>query len=671
MADWMRSLRPGATALCAAVLVLLVLPASALALMSTGDGGWQWLDPQPQGNDLGTVVALDAQHAVAAGSYGTMLTTSDGGGAWNERVPGVAGANVVELSFLNAQEGWALEVLPNVNKRIIVHTIDGGATWTIESTWPAGLVDFVDADHGWVLAGDVWSTSNGGRTWKRHGVAGDFSSIDFVDADHGWAAGSTSIRDDPNAGTTGAIFVTSDGGVTWRQQSFPGDTDQMNTVDFVNAKDGWACGQGSDMGGAGTIVATTDGGAHWTAQSAGTDGDLSGITFIDATHGWLPEGGSTYATTDGGTTWTAADSGLTSVSSVSFANDLDGYAVGAVGGLATTTDGGVTWQVRSSITPAGGFPLLSVLAFPNASQGWAIGGQSIFATSDGGATWSSQTVNANLAGLSFPDATNGWAVGATGGASVILHTTDGGQSWQSHELGKGLPSGFRGNEVVDFIDASHGWVTGASSESRWVGHPIVGRTTDGGADWRFSELRHALNVAMAVSFVDDQHGWVVCAPYNDMRAPSTIYRTTDGGLTWKLQDTTKRRITLRDVDFVDRLHGWAVGQNTGSRGACFVLSTTNGGRTWSARKLPVPGYYSAGQQVVFVDRLHGWIANDKLIYATTDGGRHWRAQKPGSEITALAFADVDHGWAAINSGYFFIGSGGILTTATGGFAAAP
>ena len=66
MADWMRSLRPGAIALCAAVLVLLVLPASALALMSTGDGGWQWLDAQPQGNDLETVVALDAQHAVAA-----------------------------------------------------------------------------------------------------------------------------------------------------------------------------------------------------------------------------------------------------------------------------------------------------------------------------------------------------------------------------------------------------------------------------------------------------------------------------------------------------------------------------------------------------------------------------------------------------------------------------
>ena len=96
--------------------MLLVLPASALALMSTGDGGWQWLDPRPQGSDLRTVVALDAQHAVAAGDYGKMLTTSDAGTTWSAGVPGIAGASVVDLSFLSAQEGWALEVLPNVSQ---------------------------------------------------------------------------------------------------------------------------------------------------------------------------------------------------------------------------------------------------------------------------------------------------------------------------------------------------------------------------------------------------------------------------------------------------------------------------------------------------------------------------------------------------------------------------
>ena len=72
-------------ALCGAVLSLLVLPASALALMSTADGGWQWLDPQPQGNNLEAVVALDAQHAVVGGDSGALLTTTDGGATWSFR----------------------------------------------------------------------------------------------------------------------------------------------------------------------------------------------------------------------------------------------------------------------------------------------------------------------------------------------------------------------------------------------------------------------------------------------------------------------------------------------------------------------------------------------------------------------------------------------------------
>ena len=123
---------------------------------------------------------------------------------------------------------------------------------------------------------------------KKHCLNMGLSSIDFVDASHGWAAGSTSIPGDPMAGSTGAIFVTSNGGVSWHKQSLSANGDTMNTVSFVNTDDGWAVGDGSDMGGAGTLVATTDGGAHWTAQSAGSDWDLSGITCVDAQHGWLP-----------------------------------------------------------------------------------------------------------------------------------------------------------------------------------------------------------------------------------------------------------------------------------------------------------------------------------------------------------------------------------------------
>ena len=418
------------------------------------------------------------------------------------------------------------------NRAYLAHTTDGGATWTSQRfAWFPTALDFVDASHGWVgTGGGVWSTTNGGRTWKSHALRAGwaFSSIDFIDASHGWAAGAVSIPSDPNAGSTAAIFATSDGGVTWHRQSLGVDSDQMNTVSFVNANDGWAVGDGSDLGGAGTIVATTDGGVTWTPQSAGTDSTLSGATFVDAEHGWLPEGDSIYATTDGGATWTAHDAGIP-VTAVSFADDSYGDAVGPAGAVATTTDGGVTWQVRSSTTPAGGMPnpapgfLISIrpvtvgLAFPDATHGWAVAGRTILATSDGGLTWASQTTTADLTDVSFPDATDGWAVGASGVADqspVILHTGDAGQSWQTQHSGTAQAHGFRGFTAVDAINANHAWVTGSSGAiPTAAARPIVGLTTDGGTDWKFVKLGYAHTIADAVSFVDGQRGWAI------LRAP--------------------------------------------------------------------------------------------------------------------------------------------------------
>ena len=687
-----RSSRSFVLALCGVVLSLLVLPASASALISTGNGGWQWLDPQPQGNNLETVVALDAQHAVTGGDNGALLTTSDGGASWSGHDLGIASSHIAALSFGGASDGWAWvwqqDRNGGRNRTYIAHTSDGGTTWTtLNLSWSPGAIDFVDASHGWALDNDpalreggIWSTRNGGRTWKFdaiHFARWTFTTIDFVDASHGWAAGYTMIPDDPMAGTTGAIFATSDGGASWHKQRFATDAGQMNTVKFVNVNDGWAVGNGSDMGGAGTIVATTDGGATWSPQNAGTDWDLSGITFVDAEHGWLPEGDSIYATTDGGVTWKAYDAGI-AVTAVSFADDLHGHAVGPGGAVATSTDGGASWQVHGTTTPAGGMPvpadgaLISIrpvvvgLAFPDATDGWAVADRSILATSDGGATWTSQATDAALAGVSFPDTSNGWVVGAGGTAdrqAVILHTSDGGSSWQTQYSGP-EPGAVVSLNSVDSVDADHAWVSGSAVSSST--RSSVGATTDGGAHWKFVAVGRARTVADAVSFVDAEHGWVVCAPFNDSVAPSAILRTTDGGLTWKLQDTTKLQITLRDITFVDRLHGWAVGQSSDTRGACIVLTTRNGGRTWSRQNLSCPGVW-AGVQVRFVDRLHGWVVCGPVIWATVDGGRHWRIQRPGGEVGAVAFVSPSHGWAIADSGDWTYGSAGILTTTTGGF----
>jgi len=154
-------------------LVVLLVAGSALAL-STGDGGWLWQNPLPQGNNLEAVDAIDAQHAVAAGDSGTILTTSDGGASWSAHDLGIAAAHIADLSFVDADNGWAAVWVQarngGNNPTLIAHTSNGGVTWAREGVnLPAAAVDFVDASHGWSCGGNtVCSTRNGGLTWSVH-----------------------------------------------------------------------------------------------------------------------------------------------------------------------------------------------------------------------------------------------------------------------------------------------------------------------------------------------------------------------------------------------------------------------------------------------------------------------------------------------------------------------
>ena len=68
-----------------------------------------------------------------------------------------------------------------------------------------------------------------------------------------------------------------------------------------------------------------------------------------------------------------------------------------------------------------------------------------------------------------------WAVGS----GLIVHTTDGGATWQRQFSG---PVQFEG---VDFVDALHGWAPTDENQlfATGTGATEIVRTTDGGASW--------------------------------------------------------------------------------------------------------------------------------------------------------------------------------------------
>src|SRR5438270_11928871 len=67
-----------AVVLAVAVTALVAVAAALGDNVSVGHSGWQWGNPQPQGNQL-NAIDFAGGTGFAAGNFGTLLKTTDGG----------------------------------------------------------------------------------------------------------------------------------------------------------------------------------------------------------------------------------------------------------------------------------------------------------------------------------------------------------------------------------------------------------------------------------------------------------------------------------------------------------------------------------------------------------------------------------------------------------------
>ena len=159
--------------------------------------------------------------------------------------------------------------------QVIIHTTDGGVTWT---TVPTSLTEqqfyvvrFLDQMHGWIGAQNtILYTNDGGLTWNQGtGVTGDVTGLAFADLQNGFAAEGGYF-----------IFRTRDGGHTWSQVQLPVAVSNIRFFDSqrgVASESGFAC-EIRECG----VLHTSDGGNTWTLQSGSTHGGF----FISPTEGW-------------------------------------------------------------------------------------------------------------------------------------------------------------------------------------------------------------------------------------------------------------------------------------------------------------------------------------------------------------------------------------------------
>ncbi|MBM3147705.1 MAG: hypothetical protein FJ000_07405, partial [Actinobacteria bacterium] len=238
-----------------------------------------------------------------------------------------------------------------------------------------------------------------------------------------------------------AGLPTADGRWHWQNPLPHGN--QMADLCFVDAHHGWAVGAG------GTILATDDGGASWVSQRSGTTRGLRVVCFVDRLHGWAAgEFETVLATSDGGRTWrrqhvAVLREGVNYVgklTAMSFPDALHGWICGSENTLMSTVDGGRTWRTVHFDVGRGGFPSYlagaKLVDFVDAKHGWihawrvARGGAedaTLARTTDGGVSWQPVTVPGRwqIRTLDFVDKDNGWAAND----GQVFATSDGGRSW--------------------------------------------------------------------------------------------------------------------------------------------------------------------------------------------------------------------------------------------------
>jgi len=235
----------------------------------------------------------------------------------------------------------------------------------------------------------------------------------------------------------------------------------------------------------------------------------------------------------------------------------------------------------------------------------------------GGTPIEIRTVRQSLFGTCFAGDQEAWMVGELG---RILHTADGGKTWQRQDAATKRPL-----LTITCLEPGHAWIAGKEG--------IVYETRDSGASWTVGRVPDrtvlpeiALDMGVApgdvnlygLSYGSDDRVWTV-------GEFGIIMASSDGGLTWG-QQSGPFESTLFGVHFADAQHGWAVGIDS------VILRTEDGGATWMVEPPPVRqrSFYD-----VVVEGRRGWIVGDSgTVLHSADGGASWQLHPLPIELAA-------------------------------------
>lgn len=288
--------------------------------------------------------------------------------------------------------------------------------------------------------------------------------------------------------------------------------------------------------------------------------------------------------------------------------------------LFKTTDGGRTWvEVPAPPTPVsvGAEAGVREVRFANVDDGWVFL-PDLWATHDGGANWSRQSIGQVFALEAASGAVHATVFADDGSGFTVATSPVHGDAWQPSatrvEAGAGpIPTA----QLV--LHRSTGWLI------------VVNRTVIGGARlesgrwvrWQPPCVDAGGAVSLAASSDSDLVAFCNEGEWNDRPQAERAYVSTDGGSSFQ---GVPRPLPIREANAAAaaRPSIWVVG-GADSNAKAVLLRTSDAGRTWSTvHREDEGGWLDLGftspQQGV---AIHEGKAGKLLM--TFDGGETWRA----------------------------------------------
>lgn len=252
---------------------------------------------------------------------------------------------------------------------------------------------------------------------------------------------------------------------------------------------------------------------------------------------------------------------------------------------------------------------------------------------------SDSPVNHKLRRLHFVDNSTGWAAGDSG---VIIHTRNGGETWERQVTGIT-------HNILDvfFLNRDMGWALAWDFD-----RTIILRTFDGGATWEGQDYQEPFKYMRKIHFLDSLNGIMG-------GNPNAFVYTDNGGAEWfpvTVDSGALANFPVLYLNFFDHNLGFAVGGKFDLSGV--VWKTTNGGKNWVSKAVaPEPI-----QHIIFLDSLNIiGVGGDFEFFGagvirSQDAGVTWEYNSVGvaGVAYAVSFRTPSEAWACLGSARKFI-----------------